>query len=417
MIESVIKRNKQIVPFDDSKIVNAVLRSMESSADNEEDFKTATKIKNRVLKKLKTWGTDTPHVDAIHTLVEHSLMDAKLYDVARSYITYRDANKPNIFRKTVEVEPAEYPHLAVYKEAIRGTYWTHEEYNYTSDIQDVKSNMSEKEREACIRSMLAISQIENAVKKFWARIPDRLPKPEIDDVGGTFAESEIRHKDAYKELLKRLNLKERFKEIKDVPCLNKRVQYLEKVNRNIKSTDNRDFYETIVLFSIFVENVSLFSQFLVLMSFNKHKNMLKGISNAVEATSKEEFIHAYFGFDLVNIIRDENPEWFDDELIDYVKELSYEAYNAECEIIDWIYEKGDLEFMPKEVTKEYIKKRLNESLVAINIDPIFGINKDLLETVQWFEDEIIVTKINDFFDKRSTNYDKNSQSFTGDDLF
>ena len=62
---------------------------------------------------------------------------------------------------------------------------------------------------------------------------------------------------------------------------------------------------------MFVENVSLFSQFLIMMAFNKHKNVLKGISNAVEATSKEEDIHARFGFELVNIIREENPDLFD----------------------------------------------------------------------------------------------------------
>ena len=47
------------------------------------------------------------------------------------------------------------------------------------------------------------------------------------------------------------------------------------------------------------------------MAFNKHKNMLKGISNVVEATSKEEQIHGDFGIDLINIIKKENPQWFD----------------------------------------------------------------------------------------------------------
>ena len=38
------------------------------------------------------------------------------------------------------------------------------------------------------------------------------------------------------------------------------------------------------------------------MAFNKHKNMLKGISNVVEATSKEEQIHGDFGIDLIKIL-------------------------------------------------------------------------------------------------------------------
>ena len=47
------------------------------------------------------------------------------------------------------------------------------------------------------------------------------------------------------------------------------------------------------------------------MAFNKHKNMLKGVSNVVEATSKEEQIHGDFGIDLIKIIKEENPDWFD----------------------------------------------------------------------------------------------------------
>lgn len=416
-LEYVIKRNNTLVPFDETKIVNAIVRAMESSDDNEEDYRTAVKVKNRVMKKLKEWKTETPHVDLIHTLVENSLMDAKLYAVARSYITYRDANKPDIFRYRAEIKPYEYPDLLQFVADIRHAYWVHTEYNYDSDVQDVKVRLDEKERESVLRAMLAISQIENAVKKFWGRIGDRLPKPEIGKVGATFADSEVRHEDAYAELLDRLQLNERFKDLKNVPCIDKRIKYLEKVNRNIKAVDNRDFFETIILFSMFVENVSLFSQFVIIMAFDKHKNMLKGMSNAVSATSKEEKIHAEFGFRLVNIIKQENPDWFDDDMIEYIKEITYEAYDAEKEIVDWIYENGDLTIIPKAVTLEYIKYRLNNSLEAIGINPIFGIDEALLQQVDWFEDETIVTKKNDFFNKRSVTYTIGAQSFTEDDLF
>ena len=87
----------------------------------------------------------------------------------------------------------------------------------------------------------------------------------------------------------------------------KRVRYLETALKNSKSDDNREYAESILLFSLFIEHVSLFSQFLIIMAFNKHKNMLKGISNVVEATSKEEQIHGDFGIDLIKILQKENP--------------------------------------------------------------------------------------------------------------
>ena len=73
----------------------------------------------------------------------------------------------------------------------------------------------------------------------------------------------------------------------------RRVQYLETALATSKSENNQEYSESVLLFSLFIEHVSLFSQFLIIMAFNKHRNLLKGISN-VEATSKEEQIHGDF---------------------------------------------------------------------------------------------------------------------------
>ena len=90
----------------------------------------------------------------------------------------------------------------------------------------------------------------------------------------------------------------------------KRVRYLQAALATSKSEKNREYAESVLLFSLFIEHVSLFSQFLIIMAFNKHKNMLKGVSNVVEATSKEEQIHGDFGIDLIKIInldKNSNP--------------------------------------------------------------------------------------------------------------
>lgn len=49
----------------------------------------------------------------------------------------------------------------------------------------------------------------------------------------------------------------------------------------------------------------------------------------VEATSKEEQIHGMFGIDLINIIKKEHPEWFDEELIESIKEACRNSFEAE----------------------------------------------------------------------------------------
>jgi len=265
--------------------------------------------------------------------------------------------------------------------------------------------------------MLAISQIEVAVKTFWGNIYDKMPKPEIGAVGATFAESEVRHHDAYSHLLEILGLNEEFEDIIGNPVMMERVHYLELALKNARSEDKEEYAQSILLFSLFIEHVSLFSQFLIIMAFNKHRDKLKGISNVVEATSKEEQIHGNFGIEIINIIKKENPSWFDEEHSQNVQALCMQAYEAESKIIDWIFEQGELDFLPKNVILEFIKNRLNNSLESINIDPVFDVDEKLVAESDWFDDEIIGTKHGDFFVKRSVNYNKRSKSVTSADLF
>jgi ribonucleoside-diphosphate reductase beta chain len=409
----VIKRTGEMVPFDSNKIAIALTKAMKHIGQLNEPL--AKDIADLVTKEIYNLDSKILGVNFIHTQVENTLMDKGYHELAREYITYRFSKKPNIFRKRINLKPYEYSELLEYVDAIRHSYWIHTEFNYTSDIQDIKVRMTEAEGNIIKNAMLAIAQIEVAVKTFWGRIYDRFPKPEIQSVGTTFSESEVRHADAYSNLIELLGLNEEFKKLIEVPAIKKRIAYLEKINK--QAVENKEYFHNIILFSMFVENVSLFSQFLIMMSFNKHKNMLKGISNAVEATSKEEDIHARFGFELVNIIKKENPDWWDQETIDMILTNVHEAYEAESAIVDWIYGEADLDFLPKETVKEFIKDRFNQSMNSIGLENIFEVNKEVLKQTSWFVEETLSTKNIDFFVKRSTAYAKKVKSFTEDDLF
>lgn len=422
-ITHLIKRDFTKKPFQLNKITDAILKAM--TALEHGGFSDAERISNNVYASLlerKTLDEDyVPTVEEVQDFVENKLMEGGFFDVAKAYIIYRNEQtqkrKSNIFEKRINLKPYEYPELYEYVPAIRHSYWIHTEFNFTSDVQDFKALLSEKECSAIKNTMLAISQIEVAVKSFWGDIYHKMPKPEIGSVGATFAESEVRHADAYSHLLEILGLNEEFKNLKKKPVIMKRVQYLETALKNAKSTDNKEYAESILLFSLFIEHVSLFSQFLIIMAFNKHKNMLKGISNVVEATSKEEQIHGDFGIDIIKIIQDENPEWFNADYHNMIQQMCREAFASESEIVDWIFEKGELDFIPKAVVNEFIKNRFNNSLVSIGIDKIFEIDEALVSQTEWFDDEIIGTKHGDFFVKRSINYSKRTQSITSDDLF
>ncbi len=422
-IINIIKRDFTKKKFELDKISSAVLKAMKSVGNgNAEDANLIAKnVYFTLLDRDEKFTNYVPNVEEIQDIVEQKLMEAKFFEVAKSYIIYRNnqaqKRQRNIFEKRINLKPYEYPELYEYVPAIRHSYWIHSEFNFTSDIQDFKARLSSSERNAIKNTMLAISQIEVAVKSFWGDIYHKIPKPEIGSVGATFAESEVRHADAYSHLLEILGLNKEFEALKKKPVIMKRVQYLENALSNSKSEVESEYSESVLLFSLFIEHVSLFSQFLIIMAFNKHKNMLKGISNVVEATSKEEQIHGDFGIDLIKIIKTENPEWFNEDYEIRIQEMCKKAYDAESGIIDWIYEDGELDFLPKNQVKEFIKDRFNRSLISIGVEKVFETDDSLLELTEWFNDEIIGTKHGDFFVKRSINYSKRTKSITADDLF
>ena len=422
-ITHITKRDFSTKPFELYKITNAILKAMTAVEHGQmnDAQNIASQVHKALLERKNQVKNYVPTVEEVQDIVEQKLMLSEFKDVAKAYIIYRNqqaqSRQSNIFEKRINLKPYEYPELYEYVPAIRHSYWIHTEFNFTSDIQDFKSRLTEVECSAIKNTMLAISQIEVAVKSFWGDIYHRMPKPEIGSVGATFAESEVRHHDAYSHLLEILGLNEEFETLKKKPVIMRRVQYLETALKNAKSEDNKEYAESILLFSLFIEHVSLFSQFLIIMAFNKHKNMLKGISNVVEATSKEEQIHGDFGIDVIKIIQKEHPEWFDESYHSMIQQLCEDAFTAESKIVDWIFEAGEIDFLPKNVVNEFIKNRFNNSLEAIGIEKIFEVDQTLLEKTEWFDDEIIGTKHGDFFVKRSINYSKRTQSITSDDLF
>jgi len=418
-LEWVLKRDGSLVAFDDQRITQAIYLAAKQTGEFEQI--EARELANKVKEKLRSQTADVLSVELIQDYCEEVLLSSVYKQTAKAFILYREKRKinreKNIFKPRLSLKPYEYKDLVEYVDAIRHSYWIHTEFNYTSDIQDFKVLANNVEQEAIRRSMLAIAQIEVSVKTFWGDIFKHLPKPEIGSVGYTFAESEVRHHDAYSHLLELLGLNDAFETIRSVPAIIKRINYLDYMNQTSKQFDEKSYTISILLFSLFIEHVSLFSQFLIIMSFNKYQNRFKGISNVIEATSKEEQIHGLFGIDVVNIIKQENPTWFDESMSYRIKEACLSAFEAEKDIVEWIFEEGELEFLSKEVVIEFIKNRFNQSLVQIGEPVLFDIDEALVSKTNWFDDEVIATKHGDFFVKRSINYNKRSRSITEDDLF
>ena len=88
MISMIKKRNGQIVDFDRTKIKNAILKALK--ATGHEDEKLAEKLTTQVVDSLTSQVKDgVPQVEQVQDIVEKTLVDNDLYEVAKAYMLYR----------------------------------------------------------------------------------------------------------------------------------------------------------------------------------------------------------------------------------------------------------------------------------------------------------------------------------------
>lgn len=325
--------------------------------------------------------------------------------------------KLRMFDEQIAVRPNNYPWTQQFIDKMWAGHWTPNEFDFKSDYHQFKKEMPENEKQLIVKTISAIGQVEIAVKKFWAQLGDNLPHPALHDLGYVMASIEVIHNQAYVKLLDVLRLEKAFEENLKEPVVAGRVEYLRKYLRPIYADNRKQYIYAIILFTLFVENVSLFSQFYNILWFNRVRNQLKDTAQQVQYTRNEEMIHALVGIKIINTLREEYPELFDEDLRDRILTECEVAFSAESNLIDWMVGDFNEPGLSAPILKEFIKDRINQSLIQIGYGKHFEVDEKLLEQTAWFNEELLGNNMVDFFHKRSVDYSKKHRPFTEEELF
>jgi len=322
-----------------------------------------------------------------------------------------------LFTEQIARKPDLYPWTKQFIDAIWKGFWTPDEFNFRSDYSQFKTDLTKQEQEVIVKTMSAIGQIEIAVKSFWADVGKHLPHPSIKDLGYAMANSEVIHNLAYEKILEVLHLTHVFEENLNEKVIRGRVDYLRKYLEKHYEDDKKQYVYSIILFTLFVENVSLFSQFYIIMHMNRNKAVMKDCAQQVQYTRNEEMLHAQVGIKLIQTLREEYPELFDQELQDRIQHECIESLKAESKVIDWIMGDYEVDGLSAPILKSFIAKRMADSLDQIGFD-----NSEIVydqahvDETFWFDEELYGANMTDFFQKRPVEYAK-GQGISADDLF
>ena len=321
----------------------------------------------------------------------------------------------SIFDSRETYKPYDYPEVEKrFTEPVQDNYWIHRELEFSRDVQDYKTELSEIDKDIVSRILRTFAEVETHVADdLWSKIPKFLPRPEFCEMAYTFSENESRHASAYFRINEELNLIHFEPYTKD-PILT------EKFDNLITNSIDFDFDKTnpehikrfafgLGLFSSFTERVALFGQFMILKSFSANgRNLMKKVSNVIDWSKKEESLHGDAGIYIFNKIKDECPYIWTNEFKSSIYTAFTNGIRIETNLINDIFDGHDLPNLTANEVVNYMKDRANDSLIKLGLKPIFDIDDELLEGVSWFGHESKATQFTDFLaGNRPTAYAKN----------
>lgn len=321
-----------------------------------------------------------------------------------------------IFEEQISRKPNHYPWASDYIDTFHKGFWTSNEFNFKTDVAQFNQELSKEEQQLIVRTMTAIGQIEVAVKTFWSKLGDNLPHPVMTDLGITMGNTEVLHNNAYEKLIDCLGMEDVFEKNLKEPILKGRVDYLRKYLKKFSEDEKEQYLYSLMLFGLFVENVSLFSQFYIGLYFNRFRGIMKDTAQQIDYTLHEEDLHAQVAIKLINTIFEEYPELRSKKLEERVIEECQLAIEYESKVIDWIVGDYNGDFLNAQILKDFIKDRMNKSLKEIGYNQIkFNVDPASKKAYNWINEEIYGNSKTDFFNKKPTSYAKSTQSY--DELF
>jgi ribonucleoside-diphosphate reductase beta chain len=298
-------------------------------------------------------------------------------------------------------------------------FWTPAKYEKLIKEVDVThffNAMESLDQEVVSRCILAISIVEDKVKTYWSSLALEIPQTIIGDVGGLFGMSEVTHRRSYHALTELLNVDT--DNLEQYDALRGRIEYLSKyVENDPKIIGKKRILKKLVLFTSLVERCSLFTQFYILMSYAYRNRGLKTISALQETTAIEEVTHYSFGVDLINIIKEELPQLWDEYMIELVTDNIKVAYQSELNLIDWFFENGVPDHLTKEEVINFLNYNFNVISKDLGLDIKYPVDDKLYqERNEWFTVKVFTTSEPDFFDQAVSGYASEEEEIDLDDF-
>ncbi len=291
-------------------------------------------------------------------------------------------------------------------------HWMPQEVNMTADISLWKSadGLSEDERVVVKRSLGFFSTADSLVANNLVLSVYRLiTNPECRQYLLRQAFEEAIHTHAYQYCIESLGMDEGeiFNMYHEVPTVAAKASWALKYTRELAdptfqtgSVENdKKLLTNLIAYYCVLEGVFFYCGFSQILSMGR-RNKMTGTSEQFQYILRDESMHVNFGIDVINQIKLENPQLWDEEMQTLARQMILEGTQLEILYARDTMPRGVLGMNAK-MMEEYLQFIANRRLAQIGLSEQYpGVKNPF----PWMSEIMDLKKEKNFFETRVTEY-------------
>ena len=291
-------------------------------------------------------------------------------------------------------------------------HWMPQEVNMTADIALWKSDegLSDDERTIIKRSLGFFSTADSLVANNLVLAIYRLiTNPECRQYLLRQAFEEAIHTHAYQYCIESLGMDEGeiFNMYHEVPSVATKaswaIKYTKEINEPGFTTGtletDKALLKNLIAYYCVLEGIFFYCGFTQILSMGR-RNKMTGTSEQFQYILRDESMHVNFGIDVINQIKLENPELWDQEMQESARNMILEGTTHEVAYARDTMPRGVLG-MNANMMEEYLQFIANRRLAQIGLAEQFPSVKN---PFPWMSEIMDLKKEKNFFETRVTDY-------------
>jgi len=308
------------------------------------------------------------------------------------------------------LRPMRYPlFYDLYKAAIRNT-WTVEEVDFSTDLVDLERRLLPSEKHLVQRLVAFFATGDSIVaNNLVLNLYKHVNAPEARMYLSRQLYEEALHVQFYLTLLDSYipDLKQReraFAAIHNIPSIKAKADFcfrwidsIHEVDRLETPADRRRFLLNLIAFACAVEGLFFFAAF-AYVYFMRSKGLLNGLASGTNWVFRDESMHMQFALEVVDCVRREEPELFDDTLKADVMRMIEEAVECETLFAKDLLGQGVPGLSVTDM-RTYLEFVADQRLANLGFSPRFGSKNPFP-----FLDLQDVQELSNFFERRVSAY-------------